>query len=56
MTTYKSKITQQEGRFFAMVVMVDRDGQERVVNDYRARFFASMKAALKSTSAYIAKV
>lgn len=55
MSTYKAKISQQENSFFALIVRIDRDGEENVIHGYNARHFASRKAAEKSTAAYIAK-
>lgn len=53
---YKAYIRQQDGSFYAMIVRVDRDGQESVIHGYKSRFFATRKAAEKSTSTYIAKI
>jgi len=56
MSNYKAKITRDsEGRFFALVVRVDFDGQESVTNDYQCRHFKTEAAALRSTDRYIAK-
>ena len=53
---YTAYIRQQDGSFYAMIVRVDRDGQESVIHGYKSRFFATRKAAEKSTSTYIAKI
>jgi len=52
----KSAITKNaDGSFYALVVIVHKDGFEQVCRGYKGRHFASMKAAEKSTAAYIAK-
>lgn len=54
MSTYQPKIRKtQDGGFYAMVVRVDRDGQEQVVGHYKARHFASEAAAIRSVAKYI---
>ena len=53
---YSAKITESNGRFYAMVIRKDRDGQEQVDGCYKARHFATRKAAEKSTGAYISKL
>ncbi len=40
----------------ALIVRIDRDGQESVIHSYRARHFRTRAAAEKSTAAYIAKI
>ncbi len=57
MSAYKSHITKNaDGQFYALVIRVDRDGQTSVSHGYKGRHFASLKAAEKSTSAFIAKL
>jgi len=53
MNRYQARINQQT--FYALIVRVDADGQENVIHGYKGRHFASLAAAQKSTSAYIAK-
>lgn len=55
MTQYQANITKQADLFYAMIVRVDSDGEKSVVSDYQARFFKTLKAAQKSTAAYINK-
>jgi hypothetical protein len=55
MSQYKSVISQSGNGIYAMIVRVDRDGEESVIHGYAGRFFKTVKAAEKSTSAYIAK-
>ena len=45
-----------DGKFYALVVRIDRDGQESVIHGYKGRHFATLKAAEKSTAAHIAKL
>lgn len=57
MSKYQAKITNtSDGSFYALIVRVDRDGEESVIHGYKGRHFSTMKAAEKSTSAYIAKI
>lgn len=57
MTNYQPRITQTaDGDFYALIVRVDRDGEEHVIHGYKGRHFATLKAAEKSTAAYIAKI
>lgn len=53
MNRYQARINPVS--FFAQVVRVDYDGEEQVVDTFKSRHFASMKAAEKSTAVYIAK-
>jgi hypothetical protein len=54
---HQARITQNaDGDFYALIVRIDRDGQENVIHGYKGRHFASLKAAQKSTAAYIAKI
>jgi len=57
MSNYQARITNDgTGSHYALVVRIDKDGQENVLHGYKGRYFASRKAAEKSTAAYIAKV
>jgi hypothetical protein len=57
MNNYQARISKNaDGDFYALVVRVDRDGQESVIHSYKGRHFATLKAAEKSTSAHIAKL
>lgn len=57
MSKHEARITEtSEGRFYTVIVRIDRDGQESVIRGYDARSFATRKAAEKSTSDYIAKM
>jgi len=52
----KANITKNaDGTFYALVVIVQKDGFEQVCRGYKGRHFATSKAAEKSTAAYIAK-
>lgn len=56
MSKYLPKIsTSKDGAVFALIVRVDRDGEENVIHGYKGRSFKTEKAALKSTTAYITK-
>ena len=55
MSNYQARIRKTpDGSFYALIVRIDRDGQENVIHGYAGRHFTTMKAAEKSTSAYIA--
>lgn len=55
MSKYEARITKQDDSFYALVVRIDRDGEESVIHGYEGRFFKTLKAAQKSTSNYIAR-
>jgi hypothetical protein len=55
MSIYESRITEQDGSFYALIVRIDCDGEESVIHGYKGRFFSTRKGAEKSTSKYIAK-
>ena len=54
MSKYEARIRNQDGSFYALVVRIDSDGEENVTNNYKGRFFSTLKAAEKSTAKYIA--
>jgi hypothetical protein len=51
----QSRITENDGRFYALIVCVEKDGYERVLRGYAGRYFATRKNAERSTAKYIAK-
>lgn len=55
MSKYEARITKQDNSFYALIVRIDRNGDENVIHGYEGRFFKTLKAAQKSTSAYIAR-
>jgi hypothetical protein len=57
MSAYAARIKEtQEGSFYAFIVLKHKDGYEQVLRGYKSRHFASMKAAEKSISNYLAKI
>ena len=57
MSKYEPRITcDATGSFYALIVRIDHDGETSVIHGYKGRYFSSMKAAIKSTSTYIAKI
>ena len=57
MSKYEPRIRKNaDGGFYALIVRIDRDGEENVIHGYKGRHFATLSAAQKSTSAYIAKI
>ena len=56
MNNYQASITKNsDNTFYALVVRIDRDGQQNVIHGYKGRHFSTAKAAEKSTAAYISK-
>ena len=56
MSKYISKITKNsEGSFYALIVRVDKDGEQNVIHGYKGRHFKSEKTAIRSTEKYISK-
>ena len=57
MSNYQARITKTaDGSFYALIVRIDRDGEENVIHGYKGRHFANVKAAQKSTDTYLAKI
>lgn len=57
MTKYTANIRKTaDGSFYALIVRIDSDGEQSVIHGYKGRHFATLKAAEKSTSAYLAKI
>jgi len=55
MSNYQASITKNnEGSFYALVVRIE-DGYKNVIGHYKGRHFKTEKAAIKSTSSYMAK-
>jgi hypothetical protein len=56
MSNYQARIRENaDGDFYALIVRIDRDGEESVIHGYRGRHFKTLKAAQKSTANYIKK-
>ena len=56
MSNYKPfTSTNKDGKTFALVVRVDRDGETNAVHGYAGRHFQTKKAALRSCEKWIAK-
>lgn len=57
MTKYEARITHDgTGKFYALCVRVDKDGEETVLRGYEGRYFKTQKAAEKSTSKYLTRI
>ena len=57
MSNHKAVITKPiDNQFYALIVRIDRDGQENVIHGYKGRHFKTLAAAQKSTSAYMGKM
>jgi predicted deacetylase len=56
MSNHESRINKNaDGEFYALIVRIERDGEENVIHGYKGRHFKTEKAAIKSTAAYINK-
>ena len=56
MSKYISKISKNsDGSFYALVVRVDKDGEQNVSHGYKGRHFKTEKSARRSTEKHIAK-
>ena len=56
MSKYTSNIKKNnDGSFYALVVRIDKDGEQNVIHGYKGRHFKTEKAALRSTEKYINK-
>ena len=53
---YESRISKQENEFYALIVCVDKTGDERVIYGYKGKFFKTIQNAEKSTQKYIQKI
>ncbi len=56
MSHYEARISQSDDEYYALIVHIDRDGEESVIQGYRGRYFKTRLAAERSTSKYIAKI
>ena len=56
MSNYKAAISENDGSFYALIVRIDRDGEQSVIHGYKGRHFASRKGAERSTAKYIASI
>jgi hypothetical protein len=56
MSKYEARIRKTGDNFYALIVRIDKDGEESVIHGYKGRHFSTMKAAEKSTAAYLAKI
>ena len=52
---YESRITKQENEFYALIVCIDKTGDERVIRSYPGKFFKTLEGAKKSTQKHINK-
>jgi hypothetical protein len=47
--------TNQDSRTFALIVRIDRDGEEQVIRGFEGRHFASRKNAERAVAKHFAK-
>jgi hypothetical protein len=56
MSRHESRVTGTvENGFYALIVRIDKDGQENVIHGYKGRTFATREAGIKSTGKYMTK-
>ena len=57
MSRHEARITgSNENGFYALIVRIDRDGQENVIHGYKGRTFTTRTAAENSTAKYMKKL
>jgi predicted deacetylase len=57
MSKHEARITgNAENGFYALIVRLDKDGQESVIHGYKGRHFTTRARAEKSTAQYIARL
>lgn len=53
---YESRITAHKDLgFYALIVRVDKDGEESVIHGYKGRYLKTLKSAEASISRYLKK-
>lgn len=55
MSKYEPRISKQDNEFYALVVRIDRDGEENVVHGFRG-FYKTRKSAERFANRYINKL
>lgn len=55
MKRYQAKIIRSDDSFYALLVRVDKDGEEIVAHGYKGRYFTTEAAARRSVDKHIAK-
>ena len=50
---YEPRISKQENEFYALIVCIDKTGDERVIRSYPGKFFKTLQNAEKSIQKYI---
>jgi demethoxyubiquinone hydroxylase (CLK1/Coq7/Cat5 family) len=56
MSKHQARISASNGSFYALIVRIDRDGEEQVIYGYAGRHFVTRAAAERSTAKYLAKL
>ena len=56
MSKHEARISENSNGFYALIVRIDRDGQESVIHGYKGRHFATRQAAEKSTAKHMDKI
>ncbi len=52
---YEPRIEKSNNEFYAIIVCIDNTGYERVMINYKGKFFKTLSAAEKSTQKHINK-
>jgi len=55
MKRYQARVRQMNGGYYALLVRVDKGGEEIVAHGYKGRYFATEAAARRSVDKHIAK-
>lgn len=53
---HEARISESNDSSYALIIRIDRDGEESVIHGYKGRHFKTRKAAERSTAKYIAKL
>lgn len=55
MKRYQARIRKMNDGYYALLVRVDKSGEENVARGYKGRYFATETAARRSVDRYIAR-
>ena len=55
MSKHEARYTENENGVYALIVRIDRDGEEQVIRGFNPRYFASRKNAERAVAKHFAK-
>jgi len=55
MKRYQARVRKMNDAYYALLVRIDKDGEEVVAHGYKGRYFATEAAARRSIDRHIAK-